>query len=246
VGCFEARNDVRGVVRAASAGLEHHPQSEVLWNVKAYNQIRLGEHEAAEATLRTALETVTPTDGTMENNLAWAGLWTQMEMKEAKTLYVAALEKTPQSCEMIHTGLYIEFKIAQSDDRYERFWGLKNYKKLRKQYANNRCEDRIQNGEWTTLAEVAGVGLLDEEVEKMSGRADATANDTLYETGAKLREKFMGASLDSFCGEAMPPSHSSVNCNEQLLDTLDEVRGWETPRERYVDRKRNNDCILPR
>jgi tetratricopeptide (TPR) repeat protein len=138
VSCFEARRDARGTVKAASLALDHQPQSEILWNVKAYNQIELGHYRPAVETLRTALERVEPTTGTMENNLAWAGLYVGMDVEEARDLYVSALEKTPQSCEMIHTGLFVEFQRAQTEDRYVRFWSLKKYKQLRYNNSNNR------------------------------------------------------------------------------------------------------------
>jgi tetratricopeptide (TPR) repeat protein len=237
VSCFEARRDANGTVRAASLALHYVPQSEVLWNVKAYNQIELGQYRPAVNTLRKALGYVEPTTGTMQNNLAWAGLYTGMDIEEARDLYVAALEKTPNSCEMIHTGLFVEFERAQETDRYVRFWALKNYKQLRSRYASYGCEARTRHGSWKTLAEVAGVGMLDEEVEKLSGQADAVPNDTLYSTIKQLRHHHLGGDLDAFCDEAFPPSHADIDCQTYYRDTRDQIQRDGTRRYETISRK---------
>ncbi len=244
VSCFESRRDAQGTVRAASLALDYVPQSEILWNVKAYNQIELGQHRPAVETLRTALQNVEPRTGTMENNLAWAGLFVEMDIEEARDLYVRALEKTPHSCEMIHTGMFVEYKRAETEDRYTRFWALKNYKTLRSSYANQRCEDRMKHGSFKTIAEVAGVGMLDEQVEKLSGRADASANETLYQSVRQLRLHHLGSSLDKFCDEALPPSHRNVDCESYFYDTRQQIQNTETrryqPHTRPTNTKKRN------
>lgn len=245
VSCYESRNDVRGTVQAATTALQYKPKSEILWNAKSIGEILLDDHAAAEKSLRTALQRVEPTTGTMENNLAWVGMWTDMNPNEARDLYTVALEKSPVSCEIIHTGLFVEYQLAQADNRHERFWALKKYKNLRQRYANQRCESRISSGDWTRLAEVGGLAMLDEEVEKLMGRADARANPVLFATVKQLRAEHLGASVDAFCAEALPPSHSSVDCVSYFQDTRDEVVGFDVrtkPSTKVINVKKKEGC----
>lgn len=238
VSCYESRRDVPGTVKAATLALEYQPKSEILWNARSIGEIMLGDYAQAELTLKTGLQNVEPTTGTMENNLAWAGMWTEMDAHQQRDLYTAALQKTPLSCEIIHTGLFVEYRHAESDDRYQRFWALKKYKQLRQRYANQRCEERIKYGNWTTLGEVGGLGMLDEEVEKLTGRADASANPTLRSSVMVLRAHHLGAPVDAFCDQALPPSHDGVDCAEYFEQTRDELRGFKFA----VKAQTSSDC----
>lgn len=171
VSCFDDQNDHVSALNTARAGLQHYPSSEVLWNLRGYQEIELQDYEAAVATLRTGLTRVTPTNGVMENNLAWAGLWASrtMDLREARRHYTASLERDPSSCEALHTGLWTEYAVAVSKSDTERKDAMKRYDALRVRYSG--CEQRLDPNNLNTVEEVLGAATIDFEMSRLDAGA---------------------------------------------------------------------------
>jgi tetratricopeptide (TPR) repeat protein len=235
--CFEQHNKSDRVIKIASQGLRHHPRSEALFNLKGYHQIVLGQHGEAIETLRTGMERVrNHHSGTMANNLAWAGLWSRRDMTldESRKLYKKALSRDSQACELIHTGLWVEFAIAKESQGFERYEALRAFGDLRDDYRS--CHSRVNRGDWETLTELVGAAVLFEMVDdgtfdnrKLRNQVDTSRepNALLVETGKKLRSRFKGSSIDALCEDAMPLTSVHRACVEQVDNVVTELRHKE-------------------
>ncbi|MGM0554769.1 MAG: tetratricopeptide repeat protein [Myxococcota bacterium] len=224
--CFEQKNNSRMAVGVASQGLRFHPKSETLYNMKGYHQIVLGEHSEAVSTLRKGLSSVgTPRNGVMQNNLAWASLWAPRDLKldDARDLYSKALRYDRNSCETIHTGLWVEYAIAEQSDGIERYDAYKRFLELRQNY--EPCLQRAESGEWRRVVEVVGATVMfddiDEKLEPHNSvarfnRTERDGEQELLEVTEVLRDKYRGVSINALCGEAMPVASSHHLCVEKI------------------------------
>lgn len=203
--CFETRNDSRMLVRVTTEALSYHPRSESLWNMKAYHQMVLGEHREAGYTLRAALRLIEPTNGTMENNLAWANLWTgDMPSSQMRLLYAASLVREPKMCEALHTGLMVEYKIASETTSYDRAEALKRLERLRLRY--DSCDRKSNANAWDRMVEKAGAVLIYDAYEELMYGSDMD-DDTWHqkrEIEHHWENQYSAASVGALCAEAVP------------------------------------------
>ncbi len=216
VACFEARNDSRMLVGVTSEALLHYPQSETFWNIKAYHQMVLGDYRAAGHTLRAGMRIIEPTTGTMENNLAWASLWTgDMTNAEMRLLYASSLEREPRLCETLHTGLMVEYKIAAETSSYERAEALKRIERLRQRY--ERCDRRSVSSPWDLMVEQAGAALVFEGYEDMLYGSHLNEDTRLQfrQLEHQWTRSFPGASVDAMCSEAIPAT-LDIDCEREF------------------------------
>lgn len=167
--CLERAGEADQAVNAAVLGLRHYPASEALHNIRGYNLIVQERHEEAVHALRSGLRAVgQPTTGTLQNNLAWAGLYASdtMTLSEARKHYQASLETDGSSCEALHTGMWVEYGVASRSSGSSRDAAIAAYQTLRAKYAP--CTSRATYGDVWTKYEVAGAGILDTEIAKLS------------------------------------------------------------------------------
>lgn len=164
--CFEAQENNALAERTAARGLAYHPRSETLHNTRGYNLIVMEEYDRAVAHLRVALQAVRPTDGVLQNNLAWAGLFAsdKMTLSEARRHYKASL-RHGGSCEAFHTGMWVEYGVAARSHGSARDAAIATYQGLRAKY--EPCTSRVNQGDRTVGYEVAGAGILDQEMHKL-------------------------------------------------------------------------------
>ncbi|MFW5966447.1 MAG: tetratricopeptide repeat protein [Persicimonas sp.] len=232
--CFEQKNNSRTAATVASQGLEHYPKSEALYNMKGYHQIVLGEHAEAVDTLNEGLRRVgNPSNGVMENNLAWAGTWVprEMERQRARSLYRRSLQRNSRSCETLHTGLWVEYATAREERGVEKYHALKNFLELRDRY--EPCQARAKDGDWQTLVEVIGANIITKDVEENlnapntvpahGADADEAAED-LRQVTQELRDEYRGVSVDALCREAMPVENTHHLCVDEVSETIDELK----------------------
>lgn len=159
IGCFEQAADSEGVIRSAGEALKYFPKSETIINVKGYHEIELKRYREAVRTLTKGIyEVETPTSGTMENNLSWAGLWVSMDNNDLRKLYRNALKYDANDCEIVHTGMWVEYAIASETAGERRNEAISEYRELRRRY--DGCENRNNSGEHFAY-EVVGAGVLD-------------------------------------------------------------------------------------
>lgn len=164
--CFESQEDNQRAATVAAHGLSYHPASEDLHNIRGYNLIVLKQYDRAVTQLRAALQAVEPTTGTLQNNLAWAGLYAsdRMTLSEARRHYKASLDLGP-SCEALHTGMWVEYAVASRSAGTARDEAIDAYNVLRSKY--EPCTTRVRGGNQITAYEVAGAGILDGEIYKL-------------------------------------------------------------------------------
>lgn len=229
--CFEHKNNSRMAMTVASQGLHYYPASEPLYNMKGYHQIVLGEYAQAVDTLEKGLQSVgNPSNGVMENNLAWAGLWVPREMdrNRARVLYKRALRRNAGSCETLHTGLWVEYAIAREARGIEKGHALQNFDNLRNRY--ERCQQRIDSGEWKTLVEVVGASVLFQDVDENLSVTDADEHDgteDLHQVTQELRENYRGVSINALCREAMPLASTHHMCEDAVGEAVHKLRTAE-------------------
>lgn len=234
--CFQQeQNNSREAVRVAARGLKAYPQSESLWNVKAYNLLRLEEYRAAQEVLTIALKRIEPTNVTMENNLAWAGLWTgDRPNGELRILYASALDKDPRQCDTLHTGILVEYTIAlDARDVYEEATARKRMQMLVERYAD--CHSASATMTWDTLVEYTGVAVAFEHLDMDHGQ-EFLSLEALRTTQESL---FRNSSTEALCHEAIPAS-IDVPC-AQIVDPPAKTGALPTTRTE-IDRQ-NSEVI---
>lgn len=203
--------------RAAARGQLHYPSSEALINIEAYAYLRMDRPGEAVAVLDAGLDRVgSPTNAIMENNLAWALLWdTNPDLERARHLYRRALDREPQLCEALHTGLTVEFGIATSTDGMQRAEALKEYTSLRHRY--QACENRDR--EWSTTVETAGTAVMDSQIETWLAPTQRS-NETLRTVATTIRSTYGPRVTGVLCYEAFPLVDVRAHCREVLSQEL--------------------------
>lgn len=232
VRCLDNAEESLDLIRVADRALNYYPHSEILYNVKAIHELELKRYDAAVTTLQTGLQMVTPSNHVMENNLAWAGLWEsrRIDALTARELYESALDRRPDNCETLHTGLWVEYAIAMKHPGRIRHSAIENYSDLRADY--DRCISRIDYGDEHTLFEVLGAGVLDHEMSKFTllrqletGRI---AKDDRGPADAQLveralmehNERFQNVDINTLCAEASPVRSATHRCRGLLRSEL--------------------------
>ena len=239
--CFEQNDNSKLASQAASQGLKYYPRSEPLFNVKGYHQIVLDKHEEAVGTLETGLERIgNPYSGVLENNLAWAALWAPREMPvdRMRTLYTNALDKEPNVCAYLHTGLWVEYAMARQSSGVERFEALRKFDNLRSRY--EPCLNRLERGDWQTLVEITGAGAMFDDLEHSgdnpsAGASQVSGDELLTRVAELLQERHDNVSVDSLCSEAMPISTTHQTCVEEMNQAMAQAAHREV-------RQRNSDA----
>lgn len=218
--CFEDAHDPRSVVEVAGEGIARYPRSQTLYNLKGFHEIRLREHASAARTLEDGLRAVgEPTNGVMENNLAWSYLWMgEGGTDVARALYKSAMKRSPRSCEILHTGLFVEFEIARHAQGLEQAEALRNFQNLRTVY--QVCENR--DAAWDTLVESAGAAVLDAEVERLLETPwdQHGMGLTMRVTATSLRTHHGAHAVPAICREAMPLGDLVATCKAELRDAV--------------------------
>lgn len=223
--CLDRSGDSRNVVRVADRGLDYFPTAESLYNLKAFHEIELRRYDLAVQTLETGLAAVgTPSNGVLENNLAWAGLWdsSRVDLLRARELYESSLRRDPTSCEAIHTGLWVEYAIAANFPSAMREGASQNYGELRADY--DRCTgNRLEYGSDETIVEVLGAGVLDHEMKRIDGTAhqarDRRGMPQSELVGAafdEASERFRAVDLNGMCDRATPVRSAMRSCHMLL------------------------------
>lgn len=211
--CFVAADDVHGALKIASEGVVHHPTSEALVNLKGYHEIGVGSYYEAIDTLEQGLNYINPRSGVLENNLAWAYLYVgEGDAARTRELYQRALMRSPGQCELIHTGLFVEFEQAANAGTLARSAALIRFSELQTQYSS--CMMRDSDAD--TGVEAIGVAVLYGELLR-DFSWDATMMRSL--TTKRAVEVTAGMSAGEVCTEAMPIERLRTTCVELVQAT---------------------------
>ncbi len=217
--CHDESGDQETALLNAKMGLLRYPSSETLLNIRGYHEINLGLYADAVDTLRNGVARVTPTNGVMENNLAWSGLWAprKMDLREARKHISNSLARDPASCEGIHTGMWVEYAIAASQTNVERETAIARFDVLRDRYFG--CEARLNNGKPEVVQEVLGTATLDFEMSRLAPNdrvkpawARAHTSATLARLAMQTAQVNGFADPDFLCTEATPVAQTHNTC----------------------------------
>lgn len=228
--CFERATDYRRAATSAAWGIGFYPTSEQLHNIRGYNLIVLEDYDAAVIALRVGLQSVKPTNGTLQNNLAWAGLYANkhMALSEARDHYRDALDVEPNSCETLHTGMWVEYGIASRSNGTSRDTALTAFRHLRNKY--EPCKARIKYGDKLTRFEVAGAAVLDSEVQKLS-MVQAFEKNRLEQPRTRIHQSNVVANavgplnlsysdVDEACEDIAPIASARPACRKLVKSAL--------------------------
>lgn len=226
--CFASAQDSERVIAEASHGIKYYPTSEALFNLKGYHLIQLKRHSEAVDTLELGLRRIgTPQQGTMENNLAWAGMWVprDLDLYKARVLYKSALTKGSGVCEVIHTGIWVEYGIAKQSQGLERAQALRAFGNLREAYAP--CQGRYDDGDRDQLMEVLSAVIAFEDVDRelranaLLGQDPGVATRQLARDVAReVRATSHGTSIDEICREAVPLATAHHTCMDMVQEIV--------------------------
>ncbi len=202
--------DHRLAVVKSKQALAQHPRSEILSNLKAIHEIEARRFHDAVLTLQKAKTVISPTTGTMDNNLAWAGLWTGQNRTELQRLYSAALRFDSADCNVIHTGMWVEYALAAESAGATRERSLLRYRALRHKYEG--CEFRADNRAPNEFAyEVIGAGVLDQEISKLATNRRGTSR--LVQAGVNKATNLNPVQL---CAKASPILSLRKQCEQAV------------------------------
>ena len=236
--CFARLDRSDRVIEDATQGLRYYPTSEALFNLKGYHLIHLGQHEEAVKTLKLGLSRIgNPVQGTLENNLAWSGLWAprELDIYQARALYKNALRKDRQVCEVIHTGIWVEYGIAKQSQGIERAKALRTFGELRESY--KPCMTCYHSGERDQVLEVLSAVVAFEDVDRefrqnalLGHNASHNLDDFAtgsYSVTRQMRTSEQGKSVQEICKDAVPLAtahHTCVDVVERMIkkDVLSE------------------------
>ena len=234
--CLEREGQAGLAVNASVLGLRYFPASEPLHNIRGYNLIVQEKYEEAVHALRAGLRAVgEPVMGTLQNNLAWAGLYASdtMTLSEARKHYQESLATEGSSCEALHTGMWVEYGVASRSSGASRDAAIAAYQTLRQKYAP--CASRAAHGDQLTRYEVAGAGILDVEISKLSmiqvferfHELDNAADirwkdfdDSLVQVSLRGLEFHTTADIDEACEDIAPVRSAIPQCRKSLQATL--------------------------
>lgn len=220
--CMDQLGEPTRAIDVASEGLTYYPRSETLYNMKGYHQISIGATAEAVDTLRQGIAHVShQRSGIMANNLAWAGLWEprKMRLDEARNLYTQSLARTPQSCETIHTGLFVEFAYAAQSSGLERYDALQRFTALRNHY--QKCLPRLDHADWHTTVEIIGAAAIYNHVDTASPEQVQPLMQSATLKATSLRAN---VTAEEICNEAMPMADFHNHCVDAVQASLDSNR----------------------
>ncbi len=234
--CFAGLNDSERVITEAGNGIKYYPTSEALFNLKGYHLIKLKRHSEAVDTLELGLRRIgTPQQGTMENNLAWAGMWVprDLDLYKARVLYKSALDKGSDVCEVIHTGVWVEYGIAKQSQGLERAQALRAFGDLRERYAP--CQGRYDDGDRDQLMEVLSAVIAFEDVDRelranaLLGQDPGVGTRQLaLDVAREVRATSRGTSIDEICREAVPLATAHHTCMDMVQEIVKPQRRHRT------------------
>jgi hypothetical protein len=204
----------------------YYPTDAHLLNYRGYVAARMGDYGTAVYDFRVGQRITGSVDGIFENNIAWSTLY-QLDsvepqradrvLLEARGLYRASLEKN-WSCERVHTGMFVEYAIA---DNAARTYGaddprvaeaVERYVPLFYSYAS--CWDRIDSGDELVVEELLAAAAMDAKMGELAGVPTPTRH-VGYARLSVQRGEELGLAIDAaFCERSVPVKAAVATCVE--------------------------------
>lgn len=223
--CLMREDEGGEAYRAAREAVRYYPRSAALLNLKGFVAGRNGDHAVATHDFRTGLALTGSPQGVFENNIAWTMLW-QLEpleaeragrvLRQARELYVRSLEKG-WSCERVHTGMFVEYSIAnhnartsadgrQDPDVHE---AVQRYKTLYAQY--QPCERRLAGGDELVVEELLSAAVIDQEMGYIAGVRRPSRHLRVFDDAVGVGER-LGLDVEAMCESSIPVADAVPAC----------------------------------
>lgn len=236
--CFRASGQGAMVIAMAQEGLRFHPGSTYMYVAASEEQRRQGDYDRALQTLQTGLGNVSDAKGqaVIANNLAWVGLSAPraMRLEQARAAYSASLTSAPGVCETLHTGMWVEYAIAQDATGVDRFDALSRFSVLADEYTP--CMTRQHQDPWFLTTEALGAAMLLEDVTPRQTVEDQALHPAMVQVAQSVQSHYRGTSLDALCKEAIPMAHLHHRCVDQLSRALEQATDLPAPAQNLLGR----------
>lgn len=205
-----------------------YPTSEALNNQLGIVSIQMERFHEASVVLARALQRIRPSNATMENNLAWASLWTpQLEIQTQRDLYVRALEKEPRLCEALHTGMMVEWRAARAGTAFSKAEAISSFVTLTGRY--EQCERNTTPTPYEKLTEDLSVVTAMTDIDQM---LDVSYNlQTSRELDAVMTELEQNDwDYALACEQAVPSSLGATDFCFRLITGQERVAAFHAPK----------------
>lgn len=201
IGCLEEKGEVDlAILHATERALDDVGYSYALTLRKAELLDGLGRDQA----LLRFLEIHTSdyrgvSDGRLEHMLAHALVWrgSRLDFDRAATLLDRARDLRPGACETMATDLWLQYHRATRLDGAEAAEADRALRDRINAYLGADCHERIHEGQWSTLAETAGVGVA---ILSTEPAAYLIGNDLID----SVTQRYAIRHPQAFCREATP------------------------------------------
>lgn len=225
VTCLSSHGEGDEAYQAATIAVAYHPTDAHLLNLKGFVAARNGDHATAVYDFRTGQRVTGSPDGVFENNIAWTTLFqtgplnterAHRVLQQARVLYVRSMERK-WSCERAHTGMYVEYAIADlierdansQDPRVRE--AVQRYVELLADYSK-RCLDRAPGGDDLVVEELMSWAAMDAEMGRIAGVRNPTRH-LVVARAAAARAAELGLSMDrAWCAATVPVSTGINTC----------------------------------
>lgn len=213
--CIENSGDTVRAAGIARLATMHHPTNEGLVNYAGILLIKVQDYESAVKTLSDGTKRLRPTNGTLYNNLVWASLYTGTHHTDILRRWnQASLKMNPNSCELLHTGLMVEWRRAnEARSGFALNDAVNSFMSIYDRYES--CTERSSTDENSLLAERLTALVAVSEVDALIG----------VSFNSETRRELMA--LAPRLQNAQSDINSQVICHE-IPSTLDNTSCYKT------------------
>jgi len=222
VQCVDQTGDTARAAGIANLSTTHYPKSELLVNQAGILFIKIQDYHRAENVLLLGARQFRPTTGTLYNNLAWASMFTGNHQVELlRRWYGEALRLSPNSCEILHTGLMVEWRAAEErTSNFDLRTAVGNFTSVYDRY--ERCTQRSTNDESMIAAERLTALVAAKEVDKamhISFNMELNREFNAL-TPALERMERMGVNTERMICKEIPTTLNRSSCHQMVGSLL--------------------------
>lgn len=212
--------------RQAIDHLKVYPRDEGLYNQLGIVNIQMERYEEASVVLARALREVRPTTATLENNLVWSTLWVgNLDIEGQRRIYRRALEREPELCEALHTGMMVEWGAASAAHSFEQVDAIREFTALMERYLN--CQRGSEPTDYDRVLEDLSVVTALVDIDRMLGVTYNLRTSKLAQSVSLRLETHQWDTYDA-CEHAIPSALGTEMLCRRVVDDhagLDRVSG---------------------
>lgn len=220
--CVEDTGDIQRAAGVASIAAKHYPTSEALVNTAGILFLKVDDYPRAERVLMDGAQSVQTTSGTLHNNLAWASLYTgNYNTAMLRNWYRRALSHNPNSCELLHTGLMVEWRsITEERAPFQVGERISDFSGLFDRYLN--CSERTTSDRNLVTAEYFTALVAAESVDQALGVTFNTEfNRALVDIAPEVKDlEAQGLRAESVICNEIPTTINRTSCSKWVKAAL--------------------------